>query len=365
MKNLLLWALSLSLFAATATAQSSYSLETFYQYQPALEHRVDQIFQTLSDTQRVGQMIIPSVGKLGKPEAYVANLVRKGQAGGILLLGGSKEGFTEQVRRLNKIAQDNRQLPIMFSTDAEPTLLPKKISGATPVPKTSALRNQEEAGMVASTISQDLLDIGVRHNFAPVADLSKNQEIIGARSFGANPDTVAAMNWAFMRASQRAGVVATAKHFPGHGLVQGDSHHKLVFINGPMQEVDVYRPLIDSGVVSVMVGHIAVENNPDYNTNGEAASTSHRIVTELLKNELGFRGLVVTDAMNMGAVSQDPQATVKAVKAGCDMILMPPNEPLLLNGVLAAMQKDPAFRDQVYASVKKIIRLKLCLGLIQ
>ncbi len=116
--------------------------------------------------------------------------------------------------------------------------------------------------------------------------------------------------------------------------------------------------------MSIMVGHIAVENNPAYNTNGMPATLSRKIVTGLLKDEMGFKGIITTDAMNMGAVASIPDAGLQAVKAGNDMILMPLNEKELAYAILAEMDKDPAFKEQVYESVKKIIRMKLAAGLI-
>jgi beta-N-acetylhexosaminidase len=173
------------------------------------------------------------------------------------------------------------------------------------------------------------------------------------------------MSDVFIQTTQQMGLIATAKHFPGHGYVKGDSHVQLIYIDGQMQEVDTYKPLIQNGVLSVMVGHIAVVNNEEYNTEGLPASCSRKIVTDLLKTQLGFKGLVVTDAMNMGALNKIPQSTLKAVQAGCDMILMPPNETALVNAVLKEMATNEAFKSQVYTSVKKILRAKLCLGMLQ
>jgi len=131
-----------------------------------------------------------------------------------------------------------------------------------------------------------------------------------------------------------------------------------------MKEVDNYIPLIEAGVLSIMVAHIAIQNNDKYNTNDLPSSVSRPIVTDLLKNEMKFKGLVVTDAMNMGGVTPIPNCELKAAQAGCDLILMPVNEEKALFDIVNEMQSDEAFKKQIYASVRKIIRLKICLGIL-
>lgn len=340
-------------------------LEDFYKKDNMLDQQVEQIFSRLTDEQRVGQLIIPAAGRLGKPDAQLDELARKGWMGGAILLNGSVESFKHYVHRLDSISRANGHLPLVYSADAEPSLINRKISGSVQVPKTAELKDTLEALAVAHTIAHQLKDIGILYNYAPVTDVSPQNVAIGNRSFGADPKQVEKMNKAFINATQSDGVAATAKHFPGHGLVKGDTHKKLVFIDGPFQEVNVYRGLIDAGVLSIMVGHIAVQNNPKYNTDGLPATLSRAIVTDLLKNEMGFKGIVTTDAMNMGAVAAIPQASLKAVQAGNDIILMPPNEKESVLSIMAQMDKDPAFKQQVYDSVKKIIRFKLALGVIR
>ena len=131
-----------------------------------------------------------------------------------------------------------------------------------------------------------------------------------------------------------------------------------------MIEVGNYIPLIDAGVLSIMVAHIAIKNNEKYNTNDLPSTVSKNIVTDLLKGEMNFKGLVVTDAMNMGGVASIPNCELKAAQAGCDLLLMPVNEEKAVLDILSEMQKDNVFKSQIYASVRKIIRLKICLGII-
>ena len=342
-----------------------FTLQDFYKQDNLLDQQVEQIFNRLSAEQRVGQLIVPAAGRLGKPDAHLDEMARKGWMGGVILLNGTVESFKAYVHRFDSISKAHGHLPLVYSADAEPSLINRKISNSIRVPKTAELKDTAEVMAVAHTIAHQLKDIGILYNYAPVTDLSLQNAAIGNRSFGSDPKEVERMNRVFIQTSQADGVATTAKHFPGHGLVKGDTHKKLVFIDGPMQEVDVYKGLIEAGVISIMVGHIAVQNNAKYNTDGQPATLSRSIITDLLKNEMGFKGIVTTDAMNMGAVAAIPNSSLKAVQAGNDMLLMPPNEKESVFSILAAMDKDPAFKKQVHDSVKKIIRLKLALGVIR
>ena len=340
-----------------------YKLKDFFKYDAALEQKIDSIFDQMNDTSRVGQMIIPAAGRLGKSQEHLNALLAKNYVGGILLLNGTKAGFTQMVSDFNALNKANGGLPLLYSADAEPSLIGYKIKNCTPVKKANQMISRKEVRKFALSICNDLNDIGINYNYAPVVDMSPN-EAISYRAFGDNSDTAQIWSRIFIEETQKQGIVATAKHFPGHGYVIGDSHKKLVYIDGEMLEVKNYEPLIKAGVLSVMVGHIAIENNPKYNTNGMPSTVSRDIVTGLLKNEMNFKGLVVTDAMNMGGVASIPNCELKAAQAGCDLILMPIDEEKALFDILAELQKDPQFKQQVYATARKIIRLKVCLGLI-
>jgi len=355
--TLILVSLSISL-----TAQK-YSLSDFFVYDAMLEQKVDSVFDTMNDTSRIGQMIIPAAGGHGKPTEHINSLIAKNYIGGVLLLNGTKSGFTEMVKQFNALTSQNGGLPMLYSADAEPSLIGYKIKDCAPVKKANLMISRDEVRKFALSICNDLNDIGINYNYAPVVDMSPN-EAITYRSFGDNADTAQIWSRIFIEETQRQGIVATAKHFPGHGYVIGDTHKQLVYIDGEMKEVKNYIPLINAGVLSIMVAHIAIKNNPEYNTNDMPSTVSRKIVTDLLKNEMNFKGLVVTDALNMGGVSSIPNCELKAAMAGCDLLLMPINEEKALFDILGETQKNASFKQEVYASVRKIIRLKICLGII-
>lgn len=345
------------------SSAQDYTLNDFYNKNSSLDSIVDSHFDKMNDTIRVGQMIVPSVGRLGKSRSHVIDLASKGYMGGVILLNGTVEEFKNDVHVFDSIAKANGFLPPIYSADAEPTLVNRKISGSKLVPKTNEIHTLQMVESVTNTISQDLNEIGITQNFAPVIDASPNK-VVSNRSFGLNMDTVISFSNLFIEQTQNNNIIATAKHFPGHGFVTGDTHKKLIYIDGPMREVENYIPVIESGVLSIMVAHLAIKNNVAYNTYDKPSTCSRNIVTDLLKDSLGFKGLIITDAMNMGGVVNLENCGLLAAQAGCDQLLMPVDEEKDIMDILKAIELDSTFKEQVFESVKKIIRLKVCLGKI-
>lgn len=358
--------LFLLLFISEGIAQdATFSLNDFYQDNPALDHTVDSIFNTLSHKQKVAQMIISCTGELGKPEVQVKKLAQDDIIGGVVFLKGSKKTHMQTISELNSISEKNKTLPLIFSMDAEPSLFASRIKGAQDVGKTINIKTHSRSDSVVNIINKELKQIGVHHNFAPVLDISPANEAIKSRSYGNNKDSVVDLANRFIKCTQEGGIIATAKHFPGHGLVKGDTHKQSVYIDGSLQEIDNYKPIIADGVLSIMVAHITVVNNDTFGTDGLPSSCSRRIITDLLKDGMCFEGIVISDALNiMKAVTILDNAPLLASKAGCDMILMPQNERKTMNSILEEIKKDPEYHTQVMESVKKILRLKVCAGII-
>ena len=284
--------------------------------------------------------------------------------GGVILIGGSKNSFKKLIAEFDSIAQRNGCLPLFFSIDAEPGLFSSRIRGTLSLPSQSNISTLGRIDSISSVISSVLKEIGFNMNFAPVCDCSKNKEIIGSRSFGNDQKKIVELSSKFISNFQEKNIVCTAKHFPGHGNVKGDSHKELVYIDGELTELHNFKSIIDSGVAAVMVGHIAVKNNSEFDTDGLPSSLSKKIVTGLLRNKLGFKGLIITDALNMGAVTKFDKPALQSAMAGCDILLMPTDELKLINSILSEIEKNSDFKLQIYQSVKRIIKAKICLGLL-
>ncbi len=341
-----------------------FKLSDYLSENKSLDNEVDRAFLMMDDTSIVAQLLMPAVGRLGLSKDTILSQINKRLIGGVLMLNGTKEEFTSWIKSFEKENKAIGNLPFLYSADAEPSLVNRKIIGSKPVKKANELLTIEEVFNVTDIISGDLNEIGINYNFSPVVDMSPNKTV-GFRSFGAIPENIIPWSNAFIQHTQQHNILATAKHFPGHGLVSGDTHKELQTIDGEMLEIKNYPSLIANGVLSIMIAHIAVMNNKRYNTEGLPSTLSEKIVTQLLRDSLGFKGLIVTDAMNMGGVISVPMSASKAVKAGCDIILMPVDVVKTHSELLTLYRTDPAFKKRVDESAKRIIRMKIALGLLK
>jgi beta-N-acetylhexosaminidase len=344
--------------------QTDFQLSDFLEENVDLDEKVDLQLKKMSDSALVAQLIMPATGRLGLPKEDIEKYTKKGIIGGVLMLNGTVDEFTTWIKEFEEINKKKGYLPFLYSADAEPSLVNRKITGSTQVKKAQEVKSLEEATEVAKLISADLNKIGINYNFAPVVDVSTNATV-GYRGFGAKKENLMPWSKAFISETQKNNIIATAKHFPGHGLVSGDTHKSLQTINGELKELENYPPLIADGVLSIMIAHIAIQNNKQYDTKGMPATTSETVVTELLRKKLGFKGLIVTDAMNMGGVSKVPNASEKAINAGCDIVLMPLDIEKSFQDIYTRMKKDSEFRVKVEQAAKRVIRMKICLGLVK
>jgi len=363
----------LALSLANCTAQDSqtktpapssppnFELEDFYSENTQLDSLVEVWYNTLSDTQRVAQLIMTSAGELGKPQSTVRSLVKNQHVGGVIFLKGSVESNTAFINELN----DKSTSPLWYAIDAEPSLFNKRVKGASvKIPKTIELTTESEVKSAAHRIDSAIQEMGFHVNFAPVVDLSPDNEAIKDRSFGSNHEDVIQRSSWFIEESSKDQIMTCVKHFPGHGYVKGDTHKQSVYIDGELKEVMVYPPLFEKGALSVMVAHVAVRNNMRFDTEGKPASCSKVIVSDLLRDSLNFQGIIFTDAMNMmAATTVGDSAPLQALEAGCDVILMPPNEKTLLIEALRKMETDSEFKNQINQSILRVLRAKVCLGL--
>jgi len=278
----------------------------------------------------------------------------------------------------NRLQRDSKY-PLLFAADFERGLS-MRLNGATAFPAAMAFgaaRDPQLARQFGRISALESRAIGIHWNWFPIADINSNpaNPIINTRSFGADPALVSAMVTAYIAGAHSAGLLTTAKHFPGHGDTDTDSHLALARVNAPLDRLNAlelapFRAAIAAGVDSIMIGHLtvpAIEPDPD-----RPASISHRIVTDLLQQQLGFHGLVVTDALDMGALTQvfpgnkaqvSAAEAVQAVLAGNDMVIIPADLDGAYNGLLHAVQSGLISRQRIDRSVLKILRLKASLGL--
>ncbi|WP_406182938.1 glycoside hydrolase family 3 protein [Streptomyces sp. NBC_01006] len=227
-----------------------------------------------------------------------------------------------------------------------------------------------DARRAARIAGAELAAMGIRQDYAPVADVNVNpaNPVIGVRSFGSDPQAVAALVAAQVRGYQGAGVAATAKHFPGHGDTETDSHVGLPVMRhsrAQWEELDEppFRAAVEAGVDAVMTAHIVF---PALDPSGDPATLSRPIVTGILRERLGFRGVVITDALDMAGVRQkygDDRVPVLALKAGCDQLLNPPDLGLAHRSVVAAVEAGELTQARIEESVLRILELKARRGL--
>lgn len=347
--------------------KQSFTLGDFYSDNPLLQKQVDIIYNNLSLVERAAQLIMPATSeyyKIGIPFSEIKTAVLNKQIGGVLYLKGTKKKFAEEIQELNAFSKTSGGLPLISSCDCEPTLYHKKFRDADSVTATNLLTSDVLVEKSVERISSEIFAMGIRLNFAPVVDIAQNKEVIKTRSFSKNPDVIVSRSNKFVEVSQQMNIAATLKHFPGHGAVKGDSHKRLVYIDKVLTEIETFRKIINqSHPIAVMVGHIAINNNSDYDEN-IPASISRKVITRLLKEELGFKGIVVTDAMQMKAVLNIQNASWKAIIAGADLIIMPVDIKVLHNQIVNELKKTSSLQNQLTISIKKILRLKVCAGVV-
>ena len=275
---------------------------------------------------------------------------------------------------LNRLQGDSK-LPLLIAADFE-LGVSNRLNGTTAFPNAMAIGatgRLEYAEAFGRITGEEARAIGVHWNFFPVADVNSNPDnpIINTRSFGEDPQQVGDFVSAYVRGAHSAGLLTTAKHFPGHGDTATDSHLGLAQVTGDRArlesvELPPFRKAIEAGVDSVMVAHVSV---PALDSSPNAVATiSPEIVSHLLKQQLHFPGIVITDALDMGAltrlyVSDIGREAVDAFKAGNDMLLIPPDLEAAYQAILKAVQSGEIPPSRVDESVLKILRVKASLGL--
>jgi len=332
---------------------------------------VDSIYNKMTLKEKIGQLFMVDVfssDPKSKTDA-IKTLIKNNHIGGIIF---SKGGPMRQAK-LNNEFQAISKVPLMMAMDAEWGLAMRLDSTyAFPWNMTlGAIRDNKIVEEVAKQIGLHNKRLGVHINFAPVVDINVNPEnpIIGNRSFGEDRNNVTDKSVAFIKGMQEAGVLGSAKHFPGHGDTNLDSHKTLPTLPFTRKRLDSiemfpYKKVIDAGIASIMIGHLnvpALESRPGYPT-----SLSQKVVTGLLKDSLGFQGLIFTDALNMKGASNYKEPgliDLEAFKAGNDILLISENVPKAMLKIEEAYNSGAITETRLARSVKKILFAKFKVGL--
>ncbi len=332
---------------------------------------VDSVYNSLNLEEKIGQLFMVAAYSNKNEEHFksVDNLIENQKVGGLIFFQG---GPKRQLKLTNRF-QKKAKTPLFVGIDAE-WGLNMRIDSTFIYPwnmTLGAIQNNLLIEEYGKQMAEQCKRLGIHFTFGPVLDINTNPNnpIIGHRSFGEDKDNVTQKSLAYMIGLQTNNVLATGKHFPGHGDTAVDSHHTLPtisFTKERINEVEIYpyKHLINCGLSSVMVAHLNVpslekrENFP--------SSISYDIVTNLLKEELKFNGLIITDALNMKGASnfKSPgEIDLEAFKAGNDILLFPENVPLAITKIKEALINNEVSNERIEHSVKKILSYKYKVGL--
>ena len=337
---------------------------------------VDSVFNTLSQDQKIAQLMIVrlSTGNAAKTEVVfhdkeVEEAVRKYNIGGICLFQG---GPITQVNFINHF-QSITQTPILISIDGE-NGVGMRMDSVAFLPRQMMMGAVTDASLIyqyGRMVAEQCKRAGIQVDYAPVVDINNNPDnpVINDRSFGEDKYKVAAFGVNYMRGLQDGGIMACAKHFPGHGDVAVDSHLDLPVVNKTKEQLDSlelypFREMIKAGVNSVMVAHLSVPAID--NTANRPTSISYNNVTGLLRNELNFKGLTFTDALEMKGLTKyfpDGEASAQSLIAGNDMLCLPGDIPGAIEKIKAAIEDKKLNWDDIDAHVRKVLQAKYQYGL--
>ncbi len=335
------------------------------------EKYADSLYKSLSLDEKIGQLyIIALYNNRGEEEIQkIRNLVENEKIGGLILM---QEDVEKHIALLNEF-QGKSKIKMMIGIDGEWGLFQRfPVAHKFPWAMTlGAIQNNNLIYEMTSKIAEDCKRMGIYWDFAPVVDVNTNpaNPIIGNRSFGSDINNVIAKGLAYAQGLQDNGVLASMKHFPGHGDTDKDSHLDLPVVSHHLERLDSielapFKALMDKKIGGVMVAHLyvpALEKKK-----GIPATLSYNIVTNLLKNKYNYNGLVITDALNMNAVAQKFPAgelDLKAFKAGNDLLLFSQDVPNGKALIKKAIEKGEISEERLAESVKKILKTKFLLNL--
>jgi beta-N-acetylhexosaminidase len=350
---------------------------------------LEQLVAGLTLEEKVGQMLMPDFRTWNGEDVVACNdeisrLIREYHVGGVILFRENVTGTEQTVQLVDQLQKAAGAIPLFIAIDQEGGRVVRLQTG-TVMPGNMALgaaRSPENTYKLAKAIGKELNVLGINVNFAPVLDVNNNPDnpVIGIRSFGSDPQLVAEMGTAYIKGLHDAGVAVAAKHFPGHGDTSVDSHLGLPSIPHDLERLEAvelvpFREAVKQGVDMIMTAHVtfpAIDSTQavsrlDGTPVFLPATLSEKVLTELVRNKLGFNGVIVTDSLKMKAIEDHfgpGEAVVRAVKAGADIVLMPGDLEESMQALLGEIRAGRISEARVDASVKRILGLKLKMGLL-
>ncbi|UOR13999.1 glycoside hydrolase family 3 protein [Halobacillus amylolyticus] len=351
---------------------------------------IEQAIEGMTINEKIGQMLMPDFRNwegenVTEMLPEIEQIVKDYHLGGVILFRENVVTTEQTAKLVADYQAAAEKYGLLMTIDQEGGIVTRLQSG-TDMPGNMALgatRSSEISYNVGEAIGEELNALGINMNLAPVLDVNNNPDnpVIGVRSFGESPELVAELGVAYTEGLQSTGVAATAKHFPGHGDTAVDSHlglPEVPYDKERLMEVELYpfQQAMDAGIDAIMTAHVTfpkiddtkVISKKDGSKISLPATLSPKVLTGLMREEMGYEGVIITDALNMNAITEhfgSVDAVIRAVKAGTDIILMPVGLEKVVDGLLEAVETGEISVDRIEQSVERILTLKLNRGVIK
>ncbi len=351
---------------------------------------IEQAIENMTINEKIGQMLMPDFRtwegeNVTEMLPEIEQMVKEYHLGGVILFRENVVTTEQTAKLVADYQAAAEKYGLLMTIDQEGGIVTRLQSG-TDMPGNMALgatRSSELSYDVGQAIGEELSALGINMNLAPVLDVNNNPDnpVIGVRSFGESPELVAELGVAYTEGLQSTGVAATAKHFPGHGDTAVDSHlglPEVPYDKERLMEVELYpfQQAMDAGIDAIMTAHVTfpkiddtkVISKKDGTKISLPATLSHKVLTGLMREDMGYDGVIITDALNMNAITEHfgpVDAVIRAVKAGTDIALMPVGLEEVVTGLLEAVETGEISVDRIEESVERILTLKLNRGVIK
>lgn len=336
---------------------------TLYDLTLKAENLADSVLKSMTLEEKIGQCLMPSINSESDPYTlnFIAELIDRHHIGGVVLL----KGDMESAKKISSLGA-SAKVPLFISIDAE-WGLGMRLKDAPCFPKNGRINKDVDETLMfdyGREVADECRKTGINMVLGPVVDLSGlRRGVIGSRSFGTDPQRVADLSVAYAKGLESGGVISVAKHFPGHGSSTIDSHKGVAKVTRTISALDTldflpFRKYINSGLTGVMAGHIQV---PALTPTREPAAVSPEILTGLLREEMGFKGLIMTDAFNMGGAKGFSGS--QALAAGADIILCPDDLPKIIREIELQLENGELEESLIEEKCRRVLFTKALFGL--